>query len=85
MKKSFSRICISLNGCNSNLTILNQPWTIEYDPNQGIIIIKDSAGNSILTMTVLDIDHQGNYHVKCGDREYLIYIDGDCLYIKEKK
>ena len=85
MEKSFSSICISINGCNSNLTVLNQPWTIEYDPNRGIIIIRDSSGNVVIKWKVLTIDEMGNWYVKFEDREFLIFVDGDCLYIREKE
>lgn len=83
MRISILKISISLNGCNSNLTILEQPWTFENILAQSIVL-RDFAGNAIITLKVLAVDERGNCHVKCGDREFLIYVEGDCLYIREK-
>jgi hypothetical protein len=83
MKQSFSGICISINGCESNLTILNQSWTIEYDPNRGIIIIKDSNGNTVRTINVKD-EGMDNYSFNIEGKHLRIYVKDNCLHIDEK-
>ena len=83
MKQSFSGICISINGCESNLTILNQSWTIEYDPNRGIIIIKDSNGNTARTINVKD-EGEDHYSQTVEGKHLLIYVNNNCLHIDAK-
>lgn len=83
MKQSFSGICISINGCDSNLTILNQSWTIEYDPNRGIIIIKDSNGKTARTINVKD-EGKDNYSLTVEGKHLLIDVKDNCLHIGEK-
>ena len=83
MNEKFFGICISINGCDSNLTILNQSWTIEYDPNRGIIIIKDSNGNTAWTINVKD-EGKDNYSFNIEDKQFLIYVNDNCLNIRVK-
>ena len=85
MKKNFSKIVIKLNGTESNLMILQKPWSIQFDPNRMLLTILDSFGNIVSAVEVLAIDDMGNWHIKCGDDEYLVYVKDDTLFIVKKE
>ncbi len=85
MKKNFSKIVIKLNGTESNLMILQKPWSIQFDPNRMLLTILDSSGNAVWTVEVLEFDNTNHWHVKCGEEEFLIYVKEDTLYIERKQ
>lgn len=84
MKKNFKKIVLKMDGRGSTLIIASGKFSIKEDSSQRIVIIRDSAGNAVWTVKVIFVDNQNNWHVECGNDEFLISVDKGVLYIVRK-
>ena len=81
MKREFEQISIKLNASNSRFNIGS--WVLEEDDDTKKIIIRDKNGNFIIESSFI-FEGNGNYHVKCCEKEFLVYVNENVLNIVEK-
>ena len=87
MKKNFSKIFINLKGKEPTLLLPGGVCSVDYDPIQGVVIIRDSEDRPMWTIKVSPADKPADrdeWHMKCGKEEFLFYLNEDALYIVRK-
>lgn len=82
----FKAFSLKLNNVIAELHILpSTPWSLAYDEAQKTLTGQDATGTMIFSFkNAVRVSDVPQYDVCINNREYLLYVDKEILYMREK-